>query len=222
MSHPCGSCTSLCQDGRNQRGARGCEKPGERGGVGAVLAFGDYATHPLVAALITWKPGHRTLSAGREYPPLSQKRGPPVELALVVLVVATFAALVVPSLVGSRIVRPHQVLLLARSATDLGCRTGCSCRTSEKIALRRFSIRHRPMVVSDGLHHCQLLVRKRLSHSAMLDPARINPLSLLHFPFGASSSLRCCEGHGHTSICNAPCSATDTRELISAAGTAEG
>jgi hypothetical protein len=100
MSHRCGSCTSLCQDGRNQREARGCEKPGERGGVGAVLAFGDYATHPLVAALITWKPCHRTLSAGREYPPLSQKRGPPVELALVVLVVATFAALVVPSLVG--------------------------------------------------------------------------------------------------------------------------
>jgi hypothetical protein len=100
MSHRCRSCTSLCQDGRNQREARGCEKPGERGGVGAVLAFGDYATHPLVAALITWKPCHRTLSAGREYPPLSQKRGPPVELALVVLVVATFAALVVPSLVG--------------------------------------------------------------------------------------------------------------------------
>jgi hypothetical protein len=124
--------------------------------------------------------------------------------------------------VGSRIVRPHQVLLLARSATDLGCRTGCSCRTSEKIALRRFSIRHRPMVASDLLHHCQLLVRKRLSHSAILDPARINPSSLLHFPFGASSSLRCSEGHGHTSICNAPCSATDTRELISAAGTAEG
>jgi hypothetical protein len=78
------------------------------------------------------------------------------------------------------------------------------------------------MVASDLLHHCQLLVRKRLSHSAILDPARINPSSLLHFPFGASSLLRCCEGHGPTSICSPPCSAADMRDLLSAVGTADG
>jgi hypothetical protein len=90
----------VCHDGYSQHEACGCEEPEEPRGVGAVTVFGDHATHPFVPALITWKRRHRTLSTRRGYPPLSRKGGPPVELALVVLAVATFAALVIPSLVG--------------------------------------------------------------------------------------------------------------------------
>jgi hypothetical protein len=66
--------------------------------VRVAVVFWDHSARPNVG-LITWKPWPRTMPLGREYPP-SQKGGPLVEVALVVLIVATFAALVVPSFLG--------------------------------------------------------------------------------------------------------------------------
>jgi hypothetical protein len=90
---------SLCQDDRNQREACGCEESCDRGGAGAVLVFGDHAAAPCVR-FISYKPCACTIATRREHPRLPRKGGPPVELALVILVVTAFAALVVPSLVG--------------------------------------------------------------------------------------------------------------------------